>query len=124
MPKYSFDVILRVSPFEAENEEQAVEFLNNHLDQLCEVKNEIVQWPSLHRRPGAHQGEFPQRLKALIKIPVFGPWRKSRIEAANFLEVIQFEESHSVYARSRIERPFKSTNSREFSLTKNYFFNV
>jgi hypothetical protein len=47
MPKYSFDVILRVSPFEAENEEQAVEFLNNHLDQLCEVKNEIVQWPDV-----------------------------------------------------------------------------
>lgn len=47
MAKYSFDLILRVSEFEAENDEHATELLNGYLDRLSEVKDEVIQWPEV-----------------------------------------------------------------------------
>lgn len=47
MPKYSFDLILRVSEFEARSDEHATELLNGYLDRLSEVKDEIIQWPEV-----------------------------------------------------------------------------
>lgn len=47
MPKYSFDLVLKVSEFEADSEEQALEMLNGYLDRVAEVEDEVIQWPEV-----------------------------------------------------------------------------